>query len=133
MKCSSIKKSVDRCEPVFGGNMSHVIELTDQSFVDEVINAGQPVLVDFWAPWCGPCRAVAPTIEALASDYVGRAKVAKLNVEEQQQIAGAMGIRAIPTVAVFNGEKVVAVQAGALSKQAYAEMLDSALTDGQPS
>lgn len=113
--------------------MSHVIELTDQSFVEEVIHAGQPVLVDFWAPWCGPCRAVAPTIEALAGDYVGRAKVAKLNVEEQQQIAGAMGIRAIPTVAVFKGDKVVAVQAGALSKQAYAAMLDSALAEGRPS
>lgn len=127
------KNFADRLELVMGGNMSHVIELTDQTFADEVINAGQPVLVDFWAPWCGPCRAVAPTIEALAGDFEGRAKVAKLNVEAQQQIAGAMGIQAIPTVAVFIGEKVVAMQAGALSKQAYTEMLDAALLEKQPS
>ena len=104
-----------------------MIELTDQSFEAFLKDAGQPVLVDFWAPWCAPCRAVAPTIEAVAKSYEGRAKVAKLNVDSQQQIAGALGIRSIPTVAVFNGEEVVDVRVGALPQQDYEQMLDAAL------
>ena len=81
--------------------MNHVVELTDANFEQEVVDAGMPVLVDFWAPWCGPCRAVGPTIESVAEAYLGRVKVGKLNVDEQQGVASALRIQSIPTVAVF--------------------------------
>ena len=103
------------------------MELTDENFENEVLNAGQPVLVDFWAPWCGPCRVVGPTIEALAGDFNGRAKVAKLNVDENQGVAGALRIMSIPTVVVFDGPNVVEHAVGALSREAYAEMLERAI------
>ncbi|MBI4081012.1 MAG: thioredoxin [Candidatus Lambdaproteobacteria bacterium] len=108
--------------------MSEVIELTDATFEQSVLEAGVPVLVDFWAPWCGPCRAVAPTIEALAAEYEGRAKVAKVNVDEQQGVAGALRVQSIPTVIVFDGRNVVAAQVGALPASQYRQMLDQALT-----
>ncbi|MBI3993970.1 MAG: thioredoxin [Candidatus Lambdaproteobacteria bacterium] len=111
---------------------NNIVELTDQSFESFLKSAGRPVLVDFWAPWCAPCRAVAPTMEALAKSYEGRAMVAKVNVDSEQQIAGALGIRSIPTVAVFNGEEVVDVRVGALPRHAYEQMLDAAL-DGSAS
>ncbi len=108
--------------------MNKVTELTDRTFQAFLENAGQPVLVDFWAPWCAPCRAVAPTMEALAERYDGKAKVAKINVDDEQGVAGSMGIRSIPTVAVFNGTEVVDVRVGALPRVAYEEMLEAALS-----
>jgi len=105
----------------------NVVELSDATFQQEVLEAGMPVLVDFWAPWCAPCRAVAPTIEAVADAYAGKAKVAKLNVEEHQQVAGMLQIQSIPTVLVFNGNQVVAGQVGALPQSAYQDMLERAL------
>ena len=107
-----------------------ILNLTDASFAREVLESKMPVLVDFWAPWCGPCHTVAPAIEALARQYAGRAKVAKLNVEQHQQIARTLRIQSIPTVAVFDGAVVVDVQTGALPQQHYERMLDKAL-DGR--
>jgi thioredoxin 1 len=107
--------------------MSNVIEVTDATFETEVVAAGVPVLVDFWAPWCGPCRAVSPTIESLAADYQGRVKIAKINVDEQQGVAGALRIQSIPTVALFDGNKVIDSRIGAMPRQEYAAMLDKAL------
>ncbi len=107
--------------------MDKVIELTEENFNSEVIEAGVPVLVDFWAPWCAPCRTIAPTMEALASEYDERAKVAKLNVDENRRIAGALGIMSIPTVMVFKAKNVVAKQVGALPKAEYESMIDEAL------
>ncbi|MDH4122179.1 MAG: thioredoxin [Deltaproteobacteria bacterium] len=107
--------------------MSLVMELTDETFVKEVVEAGVPVMVDFWAPWCGPCRAVAPTMEEVASEFQGRAKVVKVNVDENQGVSGAMNIRSIPTVAVFVGNTVVDMRMGALPKPHYQQMLNNAL------
>jgi len=107
--------------------MSNVVQLTDETFEKEVLGAGQPVLVDFWAPWCAPCRAVAPTIEKVAEEFEGRATVAKLNVDENQGVAGALRIMSIPTVAVFDGNKVVDVRVGALPQQEYESMLTQAI------
>ncbi|HKI97032.1 MAG TPA: thioredoxin [bacterium] len=113
------------------GSNPTLLELTDQTFETEIIDAGQPVLVDFWAPWCGPCRAVSPTIAELADDFEGRVKVAKLNVDENQGVAAALRIMSIPTVALFEGNKVLDVRVGAYPKAEYAAMLEKALTKPQ--
>jgi thioredoxin 1 len=112
--------------------MNPIVELTDANFEQEVVDAGMPVLVDFWAPWCAPCRAVAPTIESVAVAYRGRVKVCKLNVDEQQGVATALRIQSIPTVAVFSGNKMVEARVGALPRKEYESMLEQALV-AQPS
>ncbi|HEY7615452.1 MAG TPA: thioredoxin, partial [Terriglobales bacterium] len=85
------------------GNITNV---TDQSFEQEVLKANQPVLVDFWAAWCGPCRMIAPTVEALAKEYAGKAKVAKVNVDENQSTPSQYNIRGIPTLLLFKDGQV---------------------------
>ena len=85
--------------------MANYVDVTDASFENEVLKSDVPVLVDFWAPWCGPCRSIAPHVEALGDLYTGQLKVAKVNVDKNQQIAGNYGIRGIPAILVFkNGE-----------------------------
>ena len=87
--------------------MSNAIPVTDASFDTEVLKSGTPVLVDFWAPWCGPCRAVAPAVDAIAKEFSGRVKVVKLNTDEEQEVAIKYGVGSIPTLMVFkNGEMV---------------------------
>jgi len=87
--------------------MSNAIPVTDTSFDAEVLKSGTPVLVDFWAPWCGPCRAVGPTVDAIAEEFSGRVKVVKLNTDEEQQVAIKYGVVNIPTLMLFkNGEMV---------------------------
>ncbi|MFQ3580346.1 MAG: thioredoxin [Chloracidobacterium sp.] len=104
-----------------GGN---VIEITDGNFEREVLQSERPVLVDFWAAWCAPCRMLAPTVEALANDYAGRARVGKLNVDENNQTSARFGIRGIPTLIVFkNGEEQERLT-GAHPKDVIARMLD---------
>lgn len=107
--------------------MGKILELTDASFGKEVLQSNIPVLVDFWAPWCGPCHAVAPAMEALAAEYDGRVKVAKLNVDQYQRVAGAMRIQSIPTVAIFHRDQLVDIRAGAQPHRQYQEMLEKAL------
>ncbi|HEX9189625.1 MAG TPA: thioredoxin [Vicinamibacteria bacterium] len=104
-----------------------VVVLTDDNWKAEVTEAEGPVLVDFWAEWCPPCRMIAPAIEALATAYSGRAKVGKLNVDDNPAVAQALGIRSIPTLLVFRGGKVVDQQIGALPQPRIAEMLDRQL------
>lgn len=99
--------------------MSQLIKFTDQNFITEVLEHDQPVLVDFWAPWCGSCRAVSPLIEQLAEQYFGTVKVGKLNVDENPDTSFKFGIRSIPVVLLFSNGKVVESLIGAQSKERY--------------
>lgn len=101
------------------------LTVTDSNFKSEVIGSDQPVLVDFWATWCGPCRMIAPMIEELADQFEGRAKVAKLDVDQNPQTAMQFGIRSIPTLLFFKDGQVVDQLIGASSKKALAEKLES--------
>ncbi|MCZ6634084.1 MAG: thioredoxin [bacterium] len=103
------------------------IELTDDNFQHEVVDSDVPVLVDFWASWCGPCRMVAPIVEELAQEYEGRVKVAKLDVDTAQKTAGEFGIRSIPTLLIFKDGKVADQVVGAVPKKHLEEKLEAAL------
>lgn len=102
----------------------NVAEFTDANFEAEVIQSSVPVLVDFWAPWCGPCKMLAPSIEALAAQYAGKVKVGKLNTDDNENIAAQFGIRSIPTLLMFKNGEVVNQLVGALPKDKIAEQLD---------
>ncbi|MEI9812787.1 MAG: thioredoxin [Acidobacteriota bacterium] len=101
----------------------NTLNFTDAAFDTDVVGAEQPVLVDFWAPWCGPCRAMSPTIDTIAAEYAGKVKVGKLNTDENQQTAMRFGIRSIPTLLLFKGGKVVDQRVGALPKPELIKML----------
>jgi len=102
----------------------NVLEFTDGNFSREVLESEQPVLVDFWAPWCGPCRMVAPTVEQIANDYAGKVRVGKLNTDENPQVAASHNISSIPTLLLFKGGQVVDKTIGVTPKQQLASMLD---------
>jgi len=99
------------------------ITFTDGNFDAEALKSNVPVIVDFWAAWCGPCRMIAPIIEELAGEYEGKAKVGKLDVDENQQTAIKYGVRSIPTVLFFKGGKVVETIIGAVPKSMFAEKI----------
>lgn len=107
--------------------MSNAAAVTTDSFESEVLNSEVPVLVDFWAVWCGPCRAIAPHVDAIASDYAGRAKVFKLNVDDEPSIAEKYNVMSIPTLLIFKGGKVVDQVVGSVPKPVIAGRLDKAL------
>jgi thioredoxin 1 len=109
----------------------NIITGTDDNFTKEVIDSKLPVLVDFWAPWCGPCKMVGPIVEELATEYAGKARVVKVNTDENQEISQAFGIMSIPTLAIFKGGKVVDGVIGAAPKHMLKELLDKQL-DTQP-
>jgi thioredoxin 1 len=104
-----------------------VIEVTDATFKDEVLSATEPVLVDFWAAWCGPCRMMAPVVEQMAQAYSGKMKVAKLNVDENPKSAAEYGVMSIPTLILFKGGKAVERFVGFKPKQELARLVDAKL------
>jgi thioredoxin 1 len=106
--------------------------VTDASFKEDVLEASGPVLVDFWAPWCGPCRAVAPVLEALASELSDRLKIVKVNVDDNQQVAGALGVRSIPTLVLFKDGKAIQGAVGALSRAEITQLVAPHLPSAAP-
>jgi thioredoxin 1 len=105
-----------------------VVTLQDATFDKEVLKSDLPVLVDFWAVWCGPCKAIAPAVEELATQYKGKVKIAKMDVDEHQQIPQQFGIRSIPTLLLFKGGRVVDTIIGAVPKSKLEESLKKALS-----
>jgi thioredoxin 1 len=106
---------------------NNVFDVTDGNFQTEVLSADKPVLVDFWAPWCGPCRMVGPVVEELAGEMSDKVKFTKLNVDENQAVAAQYGIMAIPSLLIFKGGQVAQQHVGALSKAALKGMLEKTL------
>ena len=100
-----------------------VLNVTADNFETEVINSGQPVLVDFWAEWCGPCRMVGPVIEQLATEYDGKIKVGKLNIDDQGELASKFKVMSIPTIMLFKNGEVVEKVVGARSKDEFEKMI----------
>ncbi|MCO6441269.1 MAG: thioredoxin [Nitrococcus mobilis] len=107
--------------------MTAVLELTDQNFHTEVLQSDRPVLIDYWAEWCAPCKAIGPIIEALAEEYAGRAKVAKLNVDDNPDTPMRYGVRSIPTLMLFKDGEIQALKIGADSKAELAELIEAHL------
>ena len=105
----------------------NVIEFSDQSFDSSVLESDVPVLVDFWAVWCGPCKAIAPIIEEIANDYDGKVKVGKVDVDNNNQVAMKYGIRSIPTLLLFRGGEVVDQVIGNVGKESIESMLNKVL------
>jgi len=103
------------------------VELTDANFEEQVLKSDKPVMVDFWAAWCGPCRMVGPIIDEISTEYDGKAVVGKLDVDANQEFAAKYGVRNIPTVLVFQNGEVVGRQVGVAPKQTYADAIDQLL------
>ncbi len=105
----------------------NTVQITDAQFSEEVLNSDVPVLVDFWAPWCGPCKMIAPVLEDIAGEYADKLKVVKLNVDDNQETAPKYNVRGIPTLLLVKGGEVVATKVGAVSKSQLTEFVESAM------
>ena len=104
-----------------------IVEITDSTFEQEVLQSEVPVLVDFWAPWCGPCRAIAPVVDELANEYADKLRVAKCNVDDNPKTPSRYGIRAIPTLIIFKGGNVSEQITGAVAKSQIAAAVEKAM------
>jgi thioredoxin 1 len=104
-----------------------IINVTDDSFEADVLTSDMPVLVDFWAEWCGPCKMIAPVLEELAEDFEGKLKIAKLNIDQNEATAPKFGIRSIPTLILFKDGAAVATKVGAMSKSDLASFIEQSL------
>lgn len=104
-----------------------IVHVSDEAFESDVLNANQPVLVDYWAEWCGPCKMIAPVLEEIAEEYAGKVKIAKLNIDENPATPPKYGIRGIPTLMLFKDGNVEATKVGAVSKSQLSAFLDSNL------
>ena len=104
-----------------------IVYATDTSFEADVINSDLPTLVDFWAEWCGPCKMIAPVLDAIADDYAGKLKVVKVDVDANPETPGKFGVRGIPTLILFKGGKAEATKVGALSKTQLIEFIDASI------
>lgn len=102
-----------------------IIEVTDANFADTVLASDLPVLVDFWAPWCGPCKMIAPVLNDLAGQYAGKIKIAKVNVDDHKETPAKFNIRGIPTLIIFKNGKAEATKVGALSRAQLVDFIDS--------
>lgn len=105
----------------------NIVYLSDGTFEDEVLKSEQPVLVDYWAEWCGPCKMIAPILDEIAGEYTGKLKVAKLNIDDNPETPPKYGIRGIPTLMLFKGGNVEATKVGAVSKSQLTAFIDSNL------
>jgi thioredoxin 1 len=105
----------------------HIHYVTDDTFAAEVLQSPQPVLVDYWAEWCGPCKMIAPILDEIANEYAGRLKIAKLNIDDNQTTPASYGVRGIPTLMLFKNGNIEATKVGALSKSQLAAFIDSHL------
>lgn len=104
-----------------------IVHISDSSFEQDVLKAEGPVLVDFWAEWCGPCKMIAPVLDEISGDYAGRLKVCKMDVDANSSTAPKYGVRGIPSLLIFNNGEVVATKVGAVSKSQLAAFIDSAI------
>ena len=102
------------------------VKVDTSNFQQEVLNSAEPVVVDFWAEWCGPCKMIAPSLEELAVEFQGKVKVAKLNIDENPELAAQFGVRSIPTLAIFKGGEVADISVGAKAKTALSNWISSA-------
>ncbi|KNE85201.1 thioredoxin [Aggregatibacter aphrophilus] len=104
--------------------MSEVLHSSDATFVADVVNSDVPVLLDFWAPWCGPCKMIAPILDDLAVEFAGKVKIVKINIDDNQATPAQFGVRSIPTLLLFKDGKLVATQVGALPKNQLAAFIN---------
>ena len=105
----------------------HIVHISDESFEEEVLQSEQPVLIDYWAEWCGPCKMIAPVLDEIATEYSDRLKVVKLNIDDNPQTPPKYGIRGIPTLMVFKNGQVEGTKVGAVSKAQLTAFLDDSL------